>query len=383
MKRALTLPLPLAMGVALAGGCSDDPSPEANGNYATMGGVTTTVGTAGPTTAAATSTTGDLTTAGQAAASTTAGVGVTNTGVASTGPPSTTATSAAVTGATGSGGASSITTAGIGGGTTSGVGGVTSTAATGAGGTTSTTGNTTPPVGSSGCGVQASQETGEWVSQDGSRQWAIYLPDNYDPNRAYPLVVQLHGCTSGTNNVPVERESGEDAIHVRGTGSGANTCWDTNADVEFFDTIVDGVKTASCVDENRVFAAGYSSGSWLISVLACTRGDVLRAAGTVAGGNALGNADCAGTIAQIFIHDLDDTENRWQDGNGGHVTAMNRLIEENGCTPDNPVPEDPAPCVRYQGCGENPIKHCPTTGEGHNRQDDFAAAAFWEFFSEF
>jgi len=263
------------------------------------------------------------------------------------------------------------------------------TGATGAGGATSSTtdASTTgsvPPTGSSGCGVPASQELGEWVSQGGEREWAIYLPENYDPERAYPLVVQLHGCTSGTNNVPVERESGEDAIHVRGTGSGGNTCWDYQADLPFFDTMVDGVKQAACVDEDRVFAAGYSSGAWFISLLACVRGDVLRAAGTVAGGNARGNGACTGSIAQIFIHALDDTENYWDNGQGSnHINAMRALVEANGCTPDSAVPEPPEPCERYQGCGENPVKVCnPATG-GHSRRDDYAAAAFWEFFSEF
>jgi hypothetical protein len=62
---------------------------------------------------------------------------------------------------------------------------------------------------------------------------------------------------------------------------------------------------------------------------------------------------------------------------------MNRLIDVNGCSPDDPVAEDPAPCVRYQGCEENPVKFCPTTGRGHDRQDDFAPDAMWDFFSEF
>ena len=41
------------------------------------------------------------------------------------------------------------------------------------------------------------------------------------------------------------------------------------------------------------------------------------------------------------------------------------------------------PCVRCQGCTENPIKYCPTSGQGHSRQDNFASQAFWDFFAKF
>ncbi len=262
-------------------------------------------------------------------------------------------------------------------------------------GQSSSTGSSTgagggmPSIGSDGCGMEASQPTGSWVRQPDvniqgtDREWSIYLPNNYDSNRPYPLVVQLHGCGSGTNNVPVERASGDNAIHVRGTAAQSDACWNTSTNgpnLEFFDAMVDGVSALACVDQNRIFASGYSSGSWLVSVLACLRGDRLRAAGTVAGGEALfGKPTCSGTIAQIFIHDQDDTENPWS----GHEPEMNRLIAANGCTPENPVAEDPEPCVRYQGCGDNPIKFCPTMGQGHNRQDNYAPAAFWGFFSEF
>ena len=368
----------LALALALGFGCSDDAgvTPEGPTSGSSMGMTATT---AAPAT---TSTTGSASTGssgvGQAMASTVAGASVSGASTQSTGIAS--GGSSASVGAGGASGtgtpSSSSGSAGTGG------AGSPSTAAGGAGGSGTT-------MGSSGCGMMAQQATGEWVEQarlsvrGADRVWSIYLPDNYDPMRAYPLVIQLHGCTGGTNNVPVERVSGDNAIHVRGTGSAANTCWETSAngpDVEFFDAMLAEVTTRTCVDETRVFASGYSSGSWLISVLACIRGDRLRAVGTVAGGNALfGNQECPGTVAQIFIHDQNDTENQWSN----HESAMERLIDVNGCSPDGPIAEEPEPCVRYQGCTENPVKFCPTTGRGHDRQDNYAPQAFWDFFSEF
>jgi hypothetical protein len=102
--------------------------------------------------------------------------------------------------------------------------------------------------------------------------------------------------------------------------------------------------------------------------------------GTVAGGNQGGNNpdQCAGGVAAIFVHDENDPDN----AQSGSIAVRERLIQQNGCDTTT-VPEDPAPCVRYQGCPENPIKWCGTTGEGHGRQDQYAGAAFWNFFSEF
>jgi polyhydroxybutyrate depolymerase len=240
---------------------------------------------------------------------------------------------------------------------------------------------------SAGCGMSTSQMLGRWVESTvmpsgASRPYSVYLPTGYDPMRAYPVVVLLHGCGSGTNNLPMERETGSGAILIRGTGSAADTCWTTTsngADVAFFDAMVADVKARFCTDAGRFFAVGYSSGSWLANQLGCIRTSVLRGLATVAGGNP-GVRNCGGPIAQIFVHDQDDMSNVISGGE----SARDRLLTQNGCDEAAaPVAEDPSPCVRYQGCDPGyPVVWCETSGEGHNRQDNLAAPAFWDFFQE-
>jgi len=266
-------------------------------------------------------------------------------------------------------------------------------ASTGLGGTSSSDGSGGSTVEepdedrSPGCDSAADTATGDWVSLpsisvDGlDRQYWVMLPEGYDPSRAYPLIFLFHGCGNEENNVPMNRVVGSDAILVRATGVRDGTCWNnSDADLEFVVSMIDELEGDYCIDGSRRFAAGYSSGAWLINMLECKRGDLFRATGTVAGGTPGGNNECVGTVARIFVHDTEDMSNNIS----GNVTERDRLIALNSCDPSDPVDEEPAPCSRYQGCDpEHPIVWCETTGRGHARQDNFAPEAFWNFFQEF
>lgn len=238
---------------------------------------------------------------------------------------------------------------------------------------------------SDGCKQAASIALNQWVDSmvmtgGKNRPYSVRLPSKYDANRAYPVIMLLHGCGSGTNNVPMENATGENAILVRGTGSAADTCWDTKAngpDVAFFDAMVADVKARFCADEKRFFAVGYSSGSWLANQLTCIRANVLRGAGTVTGGESAAGG-CGGPVARIFIHDDTDKTNVIS----GSEKARDRQLTQNMCNKSAaPMPVDPSPCQLYQGCATGyPVEWCKTTGKEHGRQDSFAPTTFWNFF---
>jgi polyhydroxybutyrate depolymerase len=181
----------------------------------------------------------------------------------------------------------------------------------------------------------------------------------------------------------MEKATGSDAILVRGTGSTADTCWDTAAngpDVAFFDAMVADVKARFCTDESRFFVVGYSSGSWLVNQLTCIRSSVVRGGASVTGGESA-TGTCKGPVSRIFIHDSDDTTNVIS----GSVKARDRQLTQNGCDKTmQPVAVDPSPCVTYPGCpAAYPVEWCQTSGQMHNRQDSWAPAAFWSFFKKF
>lgn len=237
-------------------------------------------------------------------------------------------------------------------------------------------------MGSEGCGIALAEPTEAWNAKTidvggTAREYFVWLPAGYDPERPYTVVYQFHGCSSNpqkeNNNVPIQNESGPDAIIVRGRAVG--NCWDGGTDVAFFDALVGATESSFCADPERRMAAGYSSGAFMTHQLACQRGAELRGVASIAGGQT-GN-DCTGDVAALLIHDLNDNTVNISTSIG----ARDQHLQNNGCG-DTTTPFDPAPCVEYQGCDAGlPVVWCQTSGNDHSRQDDLAAPAFWNFFS--
>jgi polyhydroxybutyrate depolymerase len=59
-----------------------------------------------------------------------------------------------------------------------------------------------------------------------------------------------------------------------------------------------------CLDPGRIFAVGHSLGGWFANSVACARGEVLRAVGSLAGG--VNRSDCQGAVAALLFHNPHD-----------------------------------------------------------------------------
>jgi poly(3-hydroxybutyrate) depolymerase len=261
------------------------------------------------------------------------------------------------------------------------------------------------------------------------RLYYVRLPPNYDPNRPYRVVYLGQGCNPpqdllSTRSVyPMETVSDPDAILVEmqqgfynraeyNNGNCTDTpsnnlchyCFDDGAattapdsrEYGYFDLLHKAIENDFCVDTDRQFYAGYSSGGWMAHQMGCQFPDVLRAQGSVTGGLPPAINSCAKEcvdhkIAGFFIHDAMDSANVY----AGSVQALERLLELNGCkggrtmatAPTEPysitgVPNDANfSCVRYTGCPvDYPIVFCTSLGKQHEPQTGAAVPGFWEFF---
>jgi len=246
---------------------------------------------------------------------------------------------------------------------------------------------TTPPSGSPGCSQSATPVTGpRTLDVEGqARTFVLDVPADYDGTRALPIVFGFHGATTSGEFFRSRfygnllSAMGDEAIVVHPDALGDPTQWG-NGDVPFFDALLAALEAELCIDEERVFATGHSSGGFFTNTLGCQRGDVLRAIAPVSGGGPFtfggggGNA-CTGEVAAWIAHGENDETVPFESG----VDSRDRWLDANGCgeMTSAVVPE---PCQEYAGCGEGlPVRFC-VYQDGHD-WPDFAPEGIWEFFS--
>ena len=98
-----------------------------------------------------------------------------------------------------------------------------------------------------------------------AHRYAVIVPEAYDPARAYPVRVQLHGGVGGPQR---PGRGGDQAERLPGTrpeiwilpDSWSESMWWQESQVENVAAILDRVKRTYNVDENRVYLTGISDG---------------------------------------------------------------------------------------------------------------------------
>jgi polyhydroxybutyrate depolymerase len=284
--------------------------------------------------------------------------------------------------------------------------------AAGSGGGAATGGSTNgvePKGPSAGCGLTVSEPAQQYVKHDmivevdpefrpayETREYHTRLPNNYDPNKAYPLYFWGNGCGVSQGNpegIPVQdiEEARNESIAVfmiQEDGCFQAGKWGTSnsPDIAYFEQMLNEMEASYCIDRDHVFVGGWSSTAWLASTVSCTHGDRIRAIGMAAGGQQPDLPPCQGPTAAIFWAGQGDDANpivapaseAWL----GSSAVRDRLIAENGCsqttTPwDGRWPE----CQKYEGCDENPVVWCEHAG-GHDSGggSGITKDGFWDFF---
>jgi polyhydroxybutyrate depolymerase len=256
------------------------------------------------------------------------------------------------------------------------------------------------------------------ASKKGPRTFWVRLPPQYDPNRAYPLIYVGQGCggfeVSNTSTLALYKESAggnEQAIYVAldiPRDMANQDCYDNrdglqSQEWEAFQLFTSFVDSNFCVDTNRIFVSGYSTGGWLANMWGCYFGSQpdpafdkrkfaptyhVRAQASVTGGEPDQQPSC-GPVAAIWLHDQNDTGNPI----GGNKSALARVGGTNKCDTnyDNKALQvpwhdeitaiGPGVCKQFRNCPSDfPVVFCTTTGLGHGSQDDRAIPAFTQFF---
>jgi poly(3-hydroxybutyrate) depolymerase len=272
-------------------------------------------------------------------------------------------------------------------------------------------------VPSDGCGKDPGQALMTYVkymemvtgvtTKQAPRNYYVWLPNNYDPKRAYPTVFVGPGCYSdGAHGIQIQVASGDNAIVIgldpsTSVDPEGRQCFDSqtlpnNPEIPYVEQTVAKVEAAFCVDKSRLFIEGFSSGSWLSYMMGCVDGGpggLFKAQGNASGEdlgwdtkNMTDGFTCKGPTPWLGAHNNPD-------GNNGYPGGRDHEIKMNGCTmPPVTVPYDAGPmvkppkagvtidCEQYMGC-KVPTIFCTTTGLGHDPQESTGITNYgmWKF----
>jgi poly(3-hydroxybutyrate) depolymerase len=224
------------------------------------------------------------------------------------------------------------------------------------------------------------------MAADKQRRFILRLPPTYDGKKPWPVIFAFHGAgdqdaTTFDTKFGFKAENGSKAVLVFGEAlprpqGGRSWMIDTAANMAFMDAVVAWLKSNVCIDVSRLFATGQSSGGYFSQTLGCQRGHVFRAVAPSSGGWR-DFVNCMGNPGVWMSHGKTDT------GTAADVAKAKAFwLERKMCSPINPTPTDPSPCVAYSGCLDKvPFVFCEHPG-GHP-WPSYATKGVWTFFSQF
>jgi len=369
----------IPFALLMACGSSSGSSPLGSGGTQAVTGSGGTVSTGGATSGGATGSGGAMATGTGAAIASSGGMLAAG-GVTAAGGKASAGGMAATAGAT-TGGAKATGGASTSGGAPS--------AGAGSGGASAGAGGTSPGCGSANA-TSSCSKSGTPCSIDVSgtaRAYYVQLPSSYSSSKAYPVVFQFHplgGSAEQALNMYRISTGLPEAIYVTPQGlvaSGNNAGWaNTNGrDIAFTKAMLSNVQANYCVDNSRIFSAGFSYGGMMSFAVGCEMSDVFRAIAPMAGA-LYSDPSCKGTghaIAMWGSHGTSDSVVPIADGRA----ALDKILKQNHCGTAT-MPIEPSPCVTYQGCDAGyPVTWCEWDGD--HGIPKFGSSAIAAFFKQF
>jgi poly(3-hydroxybutyrate) depolymerase len=244
-------------------------------------------------------------------------------------------------------------------------------------------GGTNPSVG---CGKARTLQNGTITIQSGgvNRTYILRAPDNYSNTRPYRLVVAYHWLNGSAQNVASENYyrlfplSNNSTIFVAPQGLDAGWANTNNRDLTFTDAMLSQLENELCIDQNRIWATGFSYGAGMSYAIACARANVFRGVALYAGAQLSGCSGGTTPIAYFAAHGVSDSVLNISQGR----TLRDRFVSNNTCAAQNP-PEPAAGsgthvCTSYQGCSAgHPVTWCAFDGDHTASPVDRGQSTSW------
>ncbi len=218
----------------------------------------------------------------------------------------------------------------------------------------------------------------------------VHLPPSYDGSTPVPVVMAFHAAGNPNTQLQdrYEDDLGDKYLMLYPKSQGNE--WNNNADGGIVDTMFSALESEACIDKNRVFAVGHSSGSQFIVQRLCAGETRWRAVAPVASSKYCNSWN---PVPALVFHGIGDQERSW-DPNGEEDIVPYRT--SNGCMESStPYPVDGCQsggvqvdpgCVQFDGCSEITLwcqHNDPQYGTSHHGIPCFADSLIREFFDSF
>ena len=260
------------------------------------------------------------------------------------------------------------------------------------------------------------------------RTWLLHLPEGYNPDETYSLVIAMHGGFGSGSQLEIQSglsekadEAGFIVVYPDGVPSfllGIRT-WNAGAccgfasandidDVGFISALIDALAANYSLDLDRIYATGMSNGGFMCYRLACELSDKIAAIAPVASSSTALFCAPERPVPIIHFHSYLDTNVPFQGGVGSgfsnhHNPPLDSLLNAwsvyNNCqlTNDTLRDADDFDIFRWGNCSCNSeIRLYITHDGGHSWPGGTASAVgdpvsqfinaddlMWDFFQQF
>jgi len=238
-----------------------------------------------------------------------------------------------------------------------------------------------------------------------TREYIIYIPENYNVITAFPLLLSFHGLSSNmefnysyTNFDELAERENFIVVHPNGISNTWTVSANDDTDIDFIVSLLNQLEEDYNIESNRIYSTGMSMGGFFSFSLACRLSDRIAAVASVTGSMyqpAINNCSPVKPMPILQIHGTEDGIVQYSSVGGlldfwtGHNNTDALPIISN--IPDSDT-GDGSTVKRYEylnGDNDAEVQHLKITGGGHEwpgfqgNMDINASEEVWSFVTAF
>ena len=238
-----------------------------------------------------------------------------------------------------------------------------------------------------------------------TREYIIYVPENYNVTTAFPLLLSFHGLTSNmefnysyTSFDELAELENFIVVHPNGISNTWTVSANDDTDIDFIVSLLNQLEEDYNIESNRIYSTGMSMGGFFSFSLACRLSDRIAAVASVTGSMyqpAINNCSPVKPMPILQIHGTEDVIVQYSSVAGlldfwtSHNNTDALPIISN--IPDSDT-GDGSTVERYEylnGDNDVEVQHLKITGGGHEwpgfqgNMDINASEEVWSFVKAF